>query len=235
MGDLDAGARREHNLWLSSQYTTLSQTMAAGGQHPASVVACQATGDVHRVMAALWGKALNAPANQRLMFFQWAQDLLWRASGSLHATRPGARAALEDMRQAFLDALQPVNVPVFFTPLDHIRPGVDIDPAVWRDPLVADGGDWRQKVAAMQLQKVHLGDPAGLYAALRLALVEQNAAVDDLSLMSVWAKFLLVQWIVGANPTAAAVMETVRRVLSPTEQVRVDAFLASVQADRAWV
>lgn len=221
MSGYDASARRKHHLWLAGQYGQLSRSLAAGGE-TAAAVACQLTGDSHRAIAALWGKASSAP-QPRDAFFDLASDAMWGMARSVRPPTMQARGLVERMRRAWQRGLEPLNVPVFFPPPDHLPYEEPVIPASWARQVLS-GLDWREWVQRARSARLDGGSGDAVRAGVLGAMVETAGRLGDDEMLTVAACWRLI-CALAHEDSVDELLRTTREVLGPVAWTRVRLFL----------
>ncbi|GEL47156.1 hypothetical protein CHO01_22720 [Cellulomonas hominis] len=217
---LDPAARRTFDAHAAVRYSELSRARARSGDAPGALAA-QVTSDVHKVMSGLWSKASGAaePAQAFFAMATRAVRPMLTLDGDLDVL-----GAVDALRQGWSASMRGLNIPAFFSPVDHLF-GLghvtveDTRSAVLgREPLEAFVAGARARAASSR-------DQVAVGLAIKAHLVELASQVGDESLASALARWQLIELTAGAG---GDVLAAAREVLGPVEWVRLAAALQAV-------
>ena len=111
---------RAHDTAVANIFTEAATSRAQAGD-PATALACQWVGDIHRVTAALWAR-VSAHADPHQEFFSLAEQVLMAADQVPTGNGSTAPVLLAELRSAFSQACTMLNVPLVFPAAGHLTP-----------------------------------------------------------------------------------------------------------------
>jgi len=190
-----------------------------------TAVACQWVGDVHRVAAALWGRAGTHP-DPYPQFFRLAEQVLVAADRVTSDDGAPALMLITDLRSAFIRACSALSVQLVFPQATHLV-GLDgpVDLARMRDQLL----DGRTAAEFVTDRMTGAQQTAGV-PALRLSvdayLVDVADRTGDHLMLTAAARMVALAAAAPANPTdLTGLVAATRRVLGPVEWIRIQPYL----------
>jgi len=203
----------------SARYSELSRQLALRGDAPAAL-ATQVSADTHKVMAGLWLKASGA--HNPLGAFMAMASKVVRPMLPLGGGTDDVATVVDAVRSAWATSLRPLNVPTFFSPLEHLIRLGPVGEEQVRHRMVGDAAtrDFLARTSADVR-----ADPTRLDLVVQVHLVRMAEQVGDDALVSALARWLLVQSMVdpakGGGP--AAVAAAAAEALGPVEMIRLQA------------
>lgn len=218
-----AAEQRAQSAAAANLFTEASETRAALGD-PEGAIACQWTGDMHRVAAALWTRA-GAEADPQGYFFALAQTVLEAAATSPHSgSRPSE--LIVTLRAELARACTGVGAPLVFGSAAHLDPlGGPVDLDGMRVTLI--GAHTPESFVLAQLNAVRAAGPSvALRAALAAYVVDVAAACGDTAMITAVAKLVAVDSLAPrGSAEAGQVKAAAKRVLGSTEWTRLQPYL----------
>lgn len=218
-----AAEHRAQAVAVANMLAEVSVTRAEHGDLPAAV-ACQWVGDVHRVVAALWGRAAGQ-SDPHQQFFAMAEQAL-TAADQVPAREPASGAALiAELRAAFTSACSQLNLPLVFPQAGHISSS-PVDLTCVRDDVLggaapADAVE-RRLAAARQA-----GGARGLRLALEAYMVDVAHRTGDDLMLTASARIHALAAAAPADLADVPAVESAgKRILGPVEWVRARPYLA---------
>lgn len=212
---------RAHASRLATQYNELSMHGVQQGDW-STAVATQWASDMHRVLAALWGKAAVA-TDPETTFFTVASQVAVAAFATPVAPA-GGKEYVEAARSRWTAALGGLNVPLVFTPLAHLQGAPVVD---WQAARDARLSGW-EPAAFVQARREQAATLSGLSAALAAAeafLIDQAIHAGDELLVTVTAGMALVGAAVRVESSTEDAVEAVKEALGPVVAVRATPYL----------
>jgi len=202
-------------------HASLSAHAVQQGDWPAAV-ATQWASDMHRVLAALWGKAAVA-TDPETTFFSIASQVA-AAAFSVSVPQAGGKEYIEAARARWTDALGGLNVPLVFTPLSHLHGAPQVDWQAARDTRLS-GWTPEAFVQARRDQARDLPGVSGVLAAVEAFLIDQALHAGDDQLVTVTAGMALAGAAVHAEASTEDAVAAVKDALGPVVAVRATPYL----------
>lgn len=212
---------RAHASRLATQYSELSVHAVQQGDWP-TAVATQWASDMHRVLAALWGKAAVA-TDPETTFFSVASQVAATAF-AVPVASAGGKEHIEAARARWAEALGGLNVPLVFTPLSHLQGAPTVD---WQAARETRLSGWAPDafVQARRQQAHELPGVPGVLAAVEAFLIDQATHAGDDQLVTVTAGMALVGASVPAEASTEEAVAAAKDALGPIMAVRATPYL----------
>ena len=215
---------RAHDTAVANIFTEAATSRAQAGD-PATALACQWVGDIHRVTAALWAR-VSAHADPHQEFFSLAEQVLMAADQVPTGNGSTASVLLAELRSAFSQACTMLNVPLVFPAAGHLTPLTQlVDLNDLRGQVL--GGMEPDGYVTYRLTGAHHASPAGMVRmALEAYVVDVAERAGDVMLLTAAAR--LVAFELNAPRTGddrAVLVAVAQRILGPIEWVRAGEYL----------
>lgn len=191
-----------------------------------TALACQWVADVNRVVGALWNRAGVTP-DPHAAFFDLAERVLTAANPADVAAGAPASALLAEVRAAFSQACQALNVPLVFPPATHLATlYAPVDLRSVREQILR-GTDTAGFVEGRITQARAATGPGALRLALDAYVVDVAVRTGDDLLLTAAARMIALAFCAPVDTSdMVATTAAAQALLGPVEWVRAQPYLA---------